>query len=307
MPPKKSVVDKLKWPVLIVLAVLFCSCGTLYYYSTGETKAPGFFSDVADYEVAGMELHFIDVGQGDCTLLLCGEFAVLVDGGEYENGLKIVEYMKDHGVEKLDLMVASHRHQDHIGGLTAVLEQMTVDEILINPQGVSEDVDTFAEQQFLQIAQENEVLLNIAQEDMTYQFSDMQLTVLPLHSESTSENEQSIVMLASYGYTSALLTGDIGTDTEQMLIEKDVLTSCDILKAAHHGSNNSNSAAFLRKVKPSHTVISCGEDNLYGHPGAKALERFEEIGTDVYRTDLMGTVSFTCFAGKTYITLNGKD
>lgn len=307
MPPRKSVADKLKKPLQIILFVLFFAGGTLYYFIIGETKAPGFGSDVADYEVAGIEFHFLDVGQGDCSLILCDEYAVLIDGGEYENGEYIVSYLKDHGVEKVDLMVASHRHSDHVGGLTAVLEQMPVSEILINPDGVSEDVDSLAEKQFLSVAQEQNVTMTIAEVDMEYDFADLHLSVLSADAQCAQENESSVVLLAACDRTTALFTGDISEETEESLCTSGKIADCDILKVAHHGSNYSNSDDFIRMVSPEYAVVSCAADNAYGHPGAKTLDRLQNVGATLYRTDQMGTIAITCFAEKTSIYINGKD
>lgn len=307
MPPEKSIVDKLKKPLVLLLAVLFFGSGTLYYYIKGDTKAPGFGSHADDYSVTGMELHFLDVGQGDCTLLLHEEYAVLIDGGEYENGSFIRSYLKEHGVEKLDLMVASHRHSDHLGGLTAVLEEVEVTEILINPDRNSEDVDSFAQTIFLDAAAEQDLTVTVAQAGMTYSFEDMHITVLSAFSENTDENEHSVVLTASCEGITALFTGDIGGAAEKELVQAGCLSDCDILKMAHHGSNYSNSDTFLHVISPEVAVVSCGVDNMYGHPGADALYRFAAIGADVYRTDLNGTVQITCSAGKINVITDGKD
>jgi len=306
MPTRRSVADKLKKPLLYLFVFLFLLGGTLYYYIKGETDAPGFSDWLDDYTPDGMEVHFLDVGQGACTLLLCGESAVLVDGGEYEYGYDIVSYLKHHGVEKLDLLVATHRHSDHIGGLIVVLQKMAVDEVLLNGSS-AENTDSQAEYEFSSQLLLNGATVTTAETDLQYSFDGMQISVLQGKSEKTDENETSVVLRADFENTSVLLTGDIGSVTESELIASDVLFDCDILQAAHHGSNNSNSANFIAQTTPDIAVISCGENNRYNHPGEETLDRLRQANTAVYRTDVMGTIVFSCNDNNIKIISDGKD
>lgn len=307
MPPKRSLADKLKKPLLLLAVILFFGSGTLYFYIKGETKAPGFGSQADLYEVAGAEFHFIDVGQGDCTLLLCGENAVLIDGGEAENGEKILSYLQQHGVQKLDLMIASHRHADHIGSFGFLLEHFTVSEVLLNRQDASSDADVFSQTQLLQAAENTDVPVRIADTDTVYTFGELTLEVLSAGSTVSEENEQSLVILASYEDKKVLFTGDIGAASEKELLAEKVLCDVDVLKVAHHGSNYSNTDDFLRVTNPEYAVISCGEQNDYGHPGEQTLDRLQRAGCKICRTDLNATVVLTCHAGKIHILTKEKE
>ncbi len=306
MPTRRSTADKLKKPLLSLFVFLFLLSGTLHYYIKGETDAPGFSDWTKDYTPDGMEVHFLDVGQGAATLLLCGESAVLVDGGEYENGHEIVSYLRYHGVEKLDLLIATHAHSDHIGGLIVVLQKMQVDEVLMNDSS-AENTDSQSKYEFLSQLNTNGATVTIAEADMTYEFNDMLLTVLQGSNESTDENENSIVLRADYDDVSVLLTGDIGNMTESELIAGNNNIDCDILQAAHHGSNYSNSEAFIHHVSPEKVVISCGKNNIYNHPGEEAMNRFRQENTSVYRTDIMGTLVFSCSNDNIKTIYVGKD
>ncbi len=306
MPTRRSTADKLKKPLLYLLVFLFLLSGTLYYYVKGETDAPGFSDWVDEYIPDGMEVHFLDVGQGSSTLLLCGESAVLVDGGEYENGFDIVSYLKHHGVEKLDLLVATHNHSDHIGGLIVVLQKMTVNEVLLNGS-TAETTDTQSENEFTSRLLFNGAIATTAEAEMVYEFSGMQISVLQANNDSADENENSIVLRADFENTSVLLTGDIGNETENELINIGVNLDCDILQAAHHGSNHSNSADFIVQTSPSIAVISCGENNIYNHPGEDSLHRLRQANTAVYRTDVMGTIVFACNDNNIKIISDGKE
>lgn len=306
MPQRRSTADKLKKPLQYLLVFLVLCGGTLYYYVKGESEAPGFDDWADDYAVRGMEVHFLDVGQGDCTLLLCGDSAVLIDGGEYENGRDIVSYLKHHGVEKIDLLVATHRHSDHIGGLIVVLQKMQIDEVLVNRSSVSNNTDAQSEMEFVRVLKERGTAVTYAEADKTYKFDGMHLSVLFEDPDSTDENEHSVILYGKYEDFSVLLTGDIGQTAEEELLDREGL-DCDIFKAAHHGSKYSNTQEFLKTITPAITVISCGEENLYGHPHDETIERFLSVGADVYRTDIMGTVAFSCDDNTIEVLTNGKD
>lgn len=293
MPTKRSTADKLKKPLSYLLLFLFLLAGTLYYYINGETEAPGFSDWASDYTPDGMEVHFLDVGQGDSTLLLCGESAVLVDGGEQEYGYEIVDYLRRHGVEKIDLLIATHRHSDHIGGLTVVLQKMDVDAVLLN-DSAAYNADSQAESDFLEQLQFSGITASVIESESVYEYNGMRLTAVQCKKEDTDENENGIVIRAEYEETSVLLPGDIGSMTELELLSGSLLLDCDILKVPHHGSNHSGGEAFISATSPGISVISCGKNNRYNHPGEETLNRLRQANSAVYRTDIMGTIAFSC-------------
>ncbi len=306
MPTRRSTADKLKKPLLYLFVFLFLLAGTLYYYVKGETDAPGFSDWVVDYTPVGMELHFLDVGQGSSVLLLCGESAVLVDGGEYENGNDIVDYLRRHGVEKLELVVATHDHSDHIGGLIAVLEKMQADTVLLNNSS-AKNTDTQYEYEFNDALFFNAATATMAEAELQYDFSGMLITVLQGANGNADENENSVVLRADYEGSSVLLTGDIGTETEYQLLGAGAKLDCDILQVAHHGSKNSTCSAFLAQTTPAIAVISCGKNNVYNHPGEETLYRLKQANAAVYRTDIMGTIVISCDNNNLKIISDGKE
>ncbi len=307
MPIRRSTADKLKKPLLYLVVCIILLCGTMYYYNKGETSAPGFSDWADDYSADGLEVHFIDVGQGDCTLLLCGDAAVLVDGGEYENGRSIVNYCKHHGVEKLDLLVATHRHSDHIGGLSVVIEQMQVDEVLINRTDESHNIDSYDYSELNYDLIMNNITVTVAENSSVYQFDELLLEVMTGIADSDDENESGIILRCVYEESSVLLTGDIGEEAERKLLAENAALDCDLLKVAHHGSKNSSCADFLDAVTPQISVVSCGEDNLYGHPNEETLQRLQNVNSIIYRTDQAGTIAFSCKNNTIEIISDGKE
>lgn len=226
-----------------------------------------------------VQVHFINVGQGDSILILApGGTAALIDGG-YE-GMGLVEYLQAHGVKRITLMVATHPHADHIGGLVDVLHAMPVDEVVTNGSSYTTQVyERFLDAIALSKAKYTEV----TRRD-TLQLGELRFDVLrPAGGATYSDiNQSSIVLHLVYGSTSFLFTGDAGGQAEQeMLSSGDSLTST-ILKVGHHGSHTSSSTTFLRAVHPEVAIYSAGKDNPYGHPHASVIENLRRAGAAVY-------------------------
>ena len=234
-------------------------------------------------------VHFIDVGQGDAILVEVGDADILVDGGP--SGADVLAYLGGQDVPDIDLLVATHPHADHIGGLDEVLGQYDVLEVWTNGATAT----TQAYQDFAAaVGAEGAVERDARRGDST-RFSGVALTVLhPTDSLSGDTNTDSIVLRLSCGSVDVLLTGDATADSEaSMVADASVELDADVLKVGHHGSKTSTSDAFLSAVTPTDAVISVGAGNTYGHPTQEALGRLAAHGATVHRTDLVSTVLLT--------------
>ncbi|NLB56135.1 MAG: MBL fold metallo-hydrolase [Lentisphaerae bacterium] len=248
-------------------------------------------------EVRGpsMEIHFIDVGQGDSLLIQSPDGkSMLVDAGEKRAGDKVVQYLRSQRITRLDILAMSHPHSDHIGGMEAVLSNFSVGRVLDSgyPHGSKVQL------RVLEQIENDRIPYIVAHEGQRFQLgNDVIIEILSppqeLFKNTTSDaNNNSLVMRVTYGEISALLTGDLEREGEATLIaSRQNLESC-ILKVAHHGSRNSTSIELLRMVKPGFAVISVGANNEYGHPHKALLKRLspERLGAKVYRTDRNGTI-----------------
>jgi len=237
----------------------------------------------------GFSVHFIDVGQGDAILVEAGDADILVDGGP--SGTAVLSYLAGQHVPDLDLMVATHPHADHIGGLDDVLAQYKVLEVWTNgATSTSQTYQDFA----AAVATEGAVQQQIRRGYST-EFGGVTLTALdPTDPLTGDANGDSIVLRLSCGSVDVLLTGDANADSEaSMLADPSVVLDADVLKVGHHGSSTSTTNAFLDAVTPNDAVISVGAGNTYGHPTQETLNRLADHGATVYRTDLNGTVVLT--------------
>lgn len=245
-------------------------------------------SGISGQKVSGhLEVHYIDVGQGDATLIKNGEHAMLIDAGENDQGENVCSYLESKGVEKLEYVVGTHPDSDHVGGLDVVLTGIECEEVLLPDVKAEtktyEDVETAVE--------ETETAVIYPAVGDTYALGDAIFTVIAPNADyGEDKNDWSVGLLLEYGENRFLFTGDAEERAEEDILDNGLKISADVYKASHHGSKTASGEEFLDAVQPSAAVISCGEDNAYGHPSAQTLNSFRERGIEVYRTDEQGSI-----------------
>jgi len=233
-----------------------------------------------------MRVHFLDVGQGDSIFIESANGkTMLVDGGVKGAGQQVVSYLKELGVNKLDIVVATHPDADHIGGLIPVLQSIDIGQFY--DSGKVHTSQTFEE--MLTLIDTKNIPYHVPTTGENIAFDDdLTVKVLNANEHATDNNDASIVLKIVYGNVSFLLTGDAGIALEKDMLQNDVQAT--VLKAGHHGSNTSSSEKFIQAVHPEVTVLSYGEGNKYGHPHAEVVERLQAVGSKIYATAEAGTV-----------------
>jgi competence protein ComEC len=233
-----------------------------------------------------MEVHFIDVGQGDAIFISTASQKILVDAGE--RGDTVANYLRQLGVKRLDLVVGTHPHSDHIGGLVNVLRAIPVSEVM--DPGVVHTSQLFEE--YLTIIDEKNIKFTEARAGIARKFEDgLSLIVLhPRDPSSSSLNNASIVLKITFGRISFLLAGDAEEAAEKALLASGYSLRSTVLKVGHHGSATGSSADFIRAVSPAAAVITVGENNRYGHPDPQVLDRLKEYSIEIFRTDHHSTI-----------------
>ena len=226
-----------------------------------------------------LQLHFIDVGQGDAALLILptGE-RIMIDTGTRESGEAILSHLAKWEVGALDLVILSHPHEDHAGGLPVLADAMPIGGVLYTGEAPAD--------------------CGIPMRSVTagYSFSvgEVHFSVIGPLSEQGSEN-RSMILRIDYGVRSFLFTGDAEAKEEELLLATNpALLKADLLKVAHHGAATSSTEAFLLAVSPTAAVISASADNSFGHPAPEVLRNLNALGCSVYRTDRSGTLLFHC-------------
>ena len=256
------------------------------------TTAPGPATSVTQGELL---VHFIDVGQGDAILIDFGETEVLIDGGDRAPG--IVTYLSNYIDGAIEVIVATHPHADHIGGLIAVLEQFKVEDIWHN----GEESDSKTYQDFMDAVQSENAEIHIARLHNVIQAGALSLYVHhPANLEGTTNNN-SIVLHLAFGDIDFLFTGDAEREAEgnMMMLSSVRLPEVEILKVGHHGSSTASSDAFLSITSPEVAIYMAGKDNTYGHPHQETIEALKQIGAKIYGTDVNGTIVVST-NGETY-------
>ncbi len=288
--------------ILSIAAVILISFIILYINNGGINFGDDFSVSLlrpGDNPIASAAdgvctVHVIDVGQGDSTLLRAGrDHFVLIDTGPDSAEENLRAYLDELGIKKLDYLVLSHPHEDHIGGADMVLENYDVDNVLM--PDVTSNTMTFSS--LLDAIEDSSANVEVVSAGYTFSSGELNMTVLsPIGGSYDDGNEWSIVLKAVFGNVSMLFTGDAEESNEYELLNKygrDVLHS-DFLKVAHHGSSTSSRGEFIAAVAPKIAAISCGAGNTYGHPDAVTLDTLEKHGVQVYRTDEIGNIVFSC-------------
>ena len=249
---------------------------------------------------AELAVHFIDVGQGDAILLQHQDGdTVLIDGGNRYARVeeKLISYLTEAGVESFDAVIATHPHADHIGGLSAVIENFPVDTIY--DSGKVHTSQTY--ENYLLMIDDKDITFKTPRRGDKIELDNLTFDILH-PGENVEEydlNEVSIVAHLKYDQISFIFTGDIEETEEREIKEADFNINSTILKAGHHGSKTSTTDLFLEAVSPEVAVITVGEDNKFGHPALEVIDRLLENNIEIYRTDLNGDIVINT-DGKTY-------
>ena len=248
--------------------------------------------------------HFIDVGQGDAILVMTAEGNMLIDTSEDNAREELDAYLKAAGVKSLKYLVLTHPDADHIGNADFIINNYEVETVLMTDHASTSK--TY--ERLLDAIENSKASLEIVEAGYKFSLGSIQNTVIAPNDDYNDPNEMSLVIKSVYGDTSVMLTGDAEVESEEDIVKKwssDAL-KCDILKVGHHGSDSSTTDAFLTAVDPDIAVISCGEDNKYGHPHKVILDRLEEKGIEIYRTDTDGSIVFKT-DGKSFTLVESKE
>ncbi len=263
----------------VLALALFCACTVTINLGGADTSA-------APNSESKLIVHFLDVGQGDSIFIeLPNGKTMLVDAGENYHGQGIIDYVQTIGYHKLDYVVATHPHEDHIGSMPYIVRNFEIGSIYM--PDVTANTATF--ESLLKAIKAKGLRVKNGRTGV-HIIKDGELTadiIAPDKPDESNLNNSSIVLLLTFGNVSYLLTGDAETK-ELNAIRADMHAT--VLKAGHHGSKTSTTQTLLKKISPSVTVISCGKNNDYGHPHAEVLKKLKSVNSSVYRTDRDQTV-----------------
>lgn len=243
-----------------------------------------------------LTVYFLDVGQADSAIIICDDKVLMIDGDNAADSQFIYSMLRNTlDIQTIDYMIASHPHEDHVGGLAAALNACFVG-VLYTPET---DYPSKAWNNVLKYAEAQGTPVVIPMPGDTFEAGSAKVDILGPMWFSNNTNNMSLIVRITYGNVTFLFTGDAEREEEQDLVEADVPLQADVLKVSHHGSNSSSGDVFLGAVKPRYAVVSVGADNQYGHPAEEVLGRLIDAGAEIYRTDLQGTI--ICKTNGTYV------
>lgn len=233
-----------------------------------------------------LHVYYIDVGQADSILVMNEKQSLLIDAGNNEDGDMVVNFIKDKGITKLDYIIGTHPHEDHIGGMDDVINNIDVDKIYL--PAIQTNTKTY--QDVLQAIKDKNKKINSLKKGDKFNVGEAEFEVMTDSIlDKNNLNLSSNIIRMVFNGTSFLFTGDAETENEKSITWEQT----DILKVGHHGSTTSTSQKFLNQIKPKYAIISVGKNNDYGHPKEKILERLKNERAEIYRTDECGTIEIT--------------
>lgn len=236
-------------------------------------------------------VHFIDCGQGDCEAIVSGETLTVIDSGPGKNAERTYEYIKSLGFDKIDHLVLTHPHEDHIGGAKKLIERFEIGNIYMPRPKEGSEPTTAVYRNLLRAIAEKGLSITTAKAGVSFEAGGFLMEMISPSKEYDEANDQSVVIHAVCGNVSFLFTGDAEKEPMNAMMKQypDRLAST-VLKVGHHGSRTSTNDKWLKAVSPSYAVISCEDGNSYGHPHGSVLKSLEKCGAEIYRTDLHGSV-----------------
>lgn len=287
--------------LFLICALLLCGCTVEIVLGPEATTAPA--AAVTD---GTLTVHFIDVGQADCALIECGGAYILIDGGNRDDGQKVVSYLQSCGVEQLQAVICTHAHEDHVGGLPSVLAVYPTAQVFAPTRTYSSNVFD----DFLYYTDQQRLEVTIPAPGDTLTLGQAEATILGPVKTYAETNDTSIVVKLEYGTTSFLFTGDMEVAAENDMLdywEGRMDWNVDMLKVGHHGSTTSSGYRFVYETDPEYAIISVGTDNSYGHPHDEIVDRYRDAGVPMFRTDELGTILAVSDGSEITITWENKN
>lgn len=237
-------------------------------------------------EDSSLQVHYIDVGQGDATLITCDGAAMLIDAGNNNKGTLVQSYLMSQGVQSLDYVIGTHPDADHIGGLDVIITKFDCGTVFLT----DDTKDTATYRDVISAMQYKGYNKTLPVAGDTYQLGGAEFTFVGPVATSDDSNNNSIALLLKHGSKTFYFEGDAEEEEESSILNTGVSLSADVYKVGHHGSKTSTTDAMLAAVAPSYAVISVGEGNSYGHPNAETLNKLRAAGVSVFRTDEQGSI-----------------
>ncbi|WP_251861230.1 ComEC/Rec2 family competence protein [Clostridium sp. Marseille-Q2269] len=262
--------------LLVCLSIIFTACSP-QSISTNNTSE--------------LKVHYINVGQGDSILIQTKNENILIDAGTRKDSHSVIDYLKKQNIKKLDYVIATHPHEDHIGGMPKVIDEFEIK----NFYAPKKTTNTKIFKDMILGLKKKNLKINVAKAGVSLNLSNNVILnfLAPVKNNYNNLNDYSAVVKIIDGNTKFLFTGDAEKNSEKDMLNSNADLSSDVLKIGHHGSHSSSSKEFLDKVDPKIAIISCGKNNDYGHPHKETMKELQKRNIKIYRTDIDDNIVLT--------------
>lgn len=292
--------NKKRLAVSVISALLSLAIVALVTF--GRDSLSKFLNNVSnplnlDFDTSQDFVRFLSVGQGDSILIYSNGRSMLLDTSTAEYQNEICAALNSCGITDIDLLMISHLHTDHTGSVQRICDDYGVKNLVLPELSVYSEGMSAAQYAVNAVTKSGGGVYN-AEQGLNFKLGEFEITVLASYGDFEDENNQSLFVMAQIGGKRFMFSGDAEAVAEKRLLKEELNLDCDVFKAGHHGSSTSNTKAFLEAMSPEYAVISCGKDNMYGHPHDEVMSSFDKMKIEIYRTDLQGDITFYVDDGK---------
>lgn len=286
----------------VVFIIVICICGVChslgiiqlddmdsFFYlnvsnleNTNSSNKDRIEIETTDIKADKLQIYYIDVGQADSALLISNNETMLIDAGNNDDGKLLVEFIKSLGITKLNYVIGTHAHEDHIGGLDDIIDSFEIENVLLSP--VTSNTKTY--ESILDSIEEKNLQITVPEIGDEFKVGNTSSTVMSVSEDERECNNSSIVVRTEFYNNSFLFMADLESNYEKKITWPETT----VVKIGHHGAETSSSNYFLNQAKPRYSIISVGEKNSYNHPSSITLNRLKNINSEFYRTDEKGTI-----------------
>ena len=292
--------SKKRIAVSVISALLSLMIVALVTY--GKDGLSRFLNNVTnpvnkEFDTSQDFVRFLDVGQGDSILIYSNGRSMLLDTSTSDYGNEICAQLNSCGIKNIDVLMLSHLHTDHTGSVQRICDDYGIKNLVLPELSVYSEGMSAAQYAINAVTKSGGGVYN-AEQGMNFKVGEFEITVLASYGDFEDENNQSLFVMVGIGGKRFMFSGDAEATAEKRILNEGLDLDCDVFKAGHHGSSTSNTQAFLEALSPDYTVISCGKDNMYGHPHNEVMSRFDKMHITPYRTDLQGDITFYIKEGK---------
>lgn len=283
--------------VTIVLIVIFCiSINIILGFnlvSLNDLYCKLGVIDGIEKQDSDFTVYYLDVGQSDCSIVICDNKVMMIDSGSKSSYIKIRGALLALGIDKIDYLVVTHPHDDHMGNAADIIKKYNVENIIMPKIASENQVDTLTYSDLISSIANHDVNPMTVNVGDKISFGRANIDFFAPFEQNDNLNNMSIVLKVNFGETSFLFQGDAENSIEKQLLSSDMDVSADVIKVGHHGSNTSSSEKYLDVVNPSIAVVSCGADNSFKHPNKQTIDLLEKQDVNTYVTAYNGNITIT--------------